>query len=622
MKTLYIDVETTSKEKDLKRCGAYRYAESARILLFGYAYDDGQVIVADVANGDTVPDHVLSDLTDPAVQKVAHNASFERTILTNVYGLTCDPHQWICTAAWSAHAGLPRGLDKACAVAKLPGKLVGGTQLIRKFCVAGKSCEGPDWEEFKKYNLNDVEIERALHKYLFAYPMPANEWELWQIDQEINDRGFLIDLPFVNAAIKMETVHKVKLIEEARKISGLENPNSVAQLKGWLGEEGEIESLNKKAVERMLETAQGDRKRILEIRQQCAMSSVKKYQSLANAVCKDGRVRGTLLYYGAHTGRWSGRLFQPHNLPRIKPVDPVFIRELVLANDAESLELYFGDIQQTLSSMIRSSVIAPPGGYLRVDDFSAIEARICAWLAKEKWILDTFAADKPYYEATASRLFHIPIDDIVKGCKAKDKRMKEFRQKGKVAALSLQYQGSVGALQRMGGLDGSTEEEMLELVYAWREICPAIVNYWARINSTAVRVVQTGGTLQMGILKIRKAGSDMYIDLPSNRSLIYRDVCITESKKTGEPAVACIVEEKTMMIAKQLYGGLILENIVQALARDFLAEHLRSCHASCILHVHDEVILENNTCQMKKVSWAHDLPMKLEGFTSPFYRKD
>jgi len=612
MKTLFVDIETRSKV-DLKSCGAYRYAEEAELLLLGYAYDTDPVAVIDVINNQQIPVNVIVDLWDPEILKVAHNANFERTLLRRHFGYDrhlLPPQQWLCTAAWGAYAGLPRSLDSACQVAGIAGKLLGGKALITKFCTKHKPCCGEDWKSFKAYNRQDVEVERELYKWLHQYPMPAKEWDLWCMDQEINDRGFRIDVPFVKACIDISETHRAVLAKEATAISGIANPNSVAQLKKYLGEN--VKTLNKAAVAEMLaKGATGVTRRLLEIRQSLALSSVKKYQALANAVCQDGRVRGTMLYYGAHTGRWSGRLFQPQNLPRIKPVDPETAHMMILKKDAEDIELFYGDIEACLSSMIRTAIIAPKDGFLRVDDYSAIEARVCAWLAGEEWILGVFRRDEPYYEATAAKMYHLDPAAITK----------ELRQKGKTAALSLQYQGSVGALQRMG-VESMNEEEMLELVRAWRAACPAIVAYWGRLNNAALDAVRGAGPQKVGLLTFRVKNHDMFIDLPAGRALIYRNFEVTESSKTGEPAVAYDWEEKGKVLRKQLYGGLLCENVVQSIARDILAEHLLDCKDVCVLHVHDEVVLENKEIPLRIPSWCEGLPLKIAGFTSTYYKKE
>jgi len=608
MINLFIDVETTSRY-NLKTCGAYRYAEGSEILLFGFAFDDEPVAVVEISENSGLSDRVISAISDPAVVKIAHNAAFERVILAQYLGKPMPPEQWRCTMSWGRFAGLPGSLDEACKRAGIAGKLDGGKRLITKFCTKQAEREGDDWELFKDYNRQDVEIERALYAWLQDYPMPDKEWRIWEIDQSINDRGFLVDESFVTAAIAMSEANRAALMDEARRISGLVNPNSLTQLRNFLGDP--LGSLDKAAVKSLLNTeTEPVRRRMLEIRQTLALASVKKFQALKQALCNDGRVRGTMMYYGAHTGRWSGRLFQPQNLPRAKCVDTPFARELVKNGDSEQISLYFGDIEQCLSTLIRSAVVAPPRGVLRVDDYSAIEARVCAWLAGEKWILDVFLAGAPYYEETASRMFHVPVDQITK----------ELRQKGKIASLALQYQGSVGALHAMGA--DMPESEMLDLVQLWRTTCPAIVQYWWNLNEAALDVVTQGWPVSVGKLTFSTIKNDMYITLPSGRYLIYKSVQMTDSERTGARAVSYQQSERNVGVRTTLYGGMICENVVQAIARDLLAEHLMNCHASCVLHVHDEVILENATCELKPVAWATGLPLKLEGFESQYYKKE
>jgi DNA polymerase len=610
MRLLFLDLETASPI-DIKTAGAHRYAEPASILLFSYAWDNGPVEVVDRANGEDMPLDVMFALGDPAILKVAHNAAFERAILTSVYGRQHPAEQWLCTAAWAAYAGLPRGLGQAAMRTGVPSKAA-GIRLIKRFCGAEPPTggfAGPEWEEFKAYNRQDVETERALYHWLKAYPMPPREWDIWAADQEINDRGVLVDRQLVQQAIALASEYKARLMEEAGRLTGLENPNSVKQLKEWL-ELPEDQSLNKAAVVSLLKKSDDATvTRVLEIRQSLAKSSVGKWQALNRMVCRDGRIRGTLMYYGASTGRWSGRGIQPQNFPSASLGEHEDdAREMLKAGQFDLLELCHGDPAQVLSRLLRTAFIAPPGKRLRVDDYRQIEARVAAWLAGETWILDTFRKGLPYYETTASKLYQVPLAAV----------SKDLRQKGKAAALALQYGGWTGALQRVGGIT-LPEEQQIDICKRWRAACPAIVAYWAVLGDATVAAVANKSTVRAGRVTARYGvGGCLYLDLPSGRSLIYREPRVVAGKK-GDPLVEYTAPDGTRV---QMWAGLITENACQALARDVLAEHLLRCRSTCVLHVHDEVVLEGPKVEFVSPEWADGLPLDAAGFDTPYYRKE
>jgi len=586
MKKLHLDIETESPV-DLKLSGIHVYAEKATIALFGFAFDDDPVSVVDLAHGETLPDKVVVALKNDSILKIAHNAAFERTLIKACLKIDCPPEAWRCTMVLCLYNGLPKSLDAACRVLGLPGKL-----------------KTLDVTSDKAYNANDVVIERRLWAQLD--PMPEDEWRLWAMDQHINDAGVLIDELFVYKAVRLLTENRAKLMAEAKKLTNLANPNSPAQLGKWLG----LDNVKKETITEELKTAEGDRKRVLEIRQVLALSSVSKYQTFLHYRGSDGRVRDSLQFIGGHTGRWAGRGIQPQNLPRRVCSDETFGKTL---DNAEDIELFFGSLPAFMSSMLRSVIIAPPGGYLRIDDYSSIEARVCAWLAKEEWILKVFRDKGPYYEITATKLYNLTLDKV-------DKPM---RQKGKVAALSLQYQGGVAALKKQGASDYMTEEEMEELKHLWRRQCPHIVRYWYALDEAAQAAVRTGTTIKVGCIAFRYQNNNLYIDLPSKRYLIYRNARLGISAHTGGPTVGYDAPKGKNMVYIQLYGGLLTENIVQALSRDIMCEQLKHCYEHCILTIHDEIVLENHTlATLYMPGWASGLPMEIKGYNSPHYTKD
>ncbi len=573
MKTLAIDIETYC-EAELDKTGQYAYAQDPtfEILLFAYAFDDDDVRVVDLAQGETIPDEVLRALQDPDVLKTAWNAAFERTCLSVYLGTPMPADQWACTMVHSYYVGLPGSLEKAARSLKLGvQKDSAGAALIRYFskpCRATKSNGGrtrnlPEhdlerWEQFKAYCRQDVEVERTIRKRLETVPVPDKERRLWAVDQKINDRGVAIDKDVVRQAIKLNETLQERLIAEAEILTGLDNPNSVSQLKDWLRQaEGlEIESLNKKAIPKVIAQAESAvTQRVLEIRQQLAKTSIKKYQAMERALCPDGRIRGLLQFYGANrTGRWAGRLVQVQNLPRNSMPDLHTARELLKAGHLEAIELLWDDPADVLSQLIRTAIIPSPGRRFIVADFSAIEARVVAWLAGEQWRLDVFRDHGKIYEASASQMFGVPIEKIDKGS--------ELRQKGKIAELALGYGGGVGALKAMGALEmGIEEEELQELVQRWRAANPAIVQLWRDLGQAAIEAVRDQNivTLQHGIT-FWVEGGILRVKLPSGRVLHYVRPRIEQDPKFGADIVTYEGYEQGRWSRLKTYGGKLTEN--------------------------------------------------------------
>lgn len=662
MKTLSIDIETYS-EADLNKTGVYRYAEdpSFQILLFGYAVDGGEVRVIDLTCGETLPGEVLEALTDDRVIKTAFNANFERVCLSRYLadlGVSLDPfadhhplsreparflnpRSWRCTMVWSAYLGLPLPLAGAGAVLGLEKqKLESGRDLIRYFCRpcaptvsnGGRTRNLPEhakdrWAEFKAYNLRDVETEMEIQKRLTNYPVPDFVWDQYHIDQEINDRGILLDMTLVKAAIRMDAQSHEELTDKMKELTSLENPSSVQQMKRWLAENGmEVDSLGKKQVAQLLKDAPKPLGDVLSLRQQLAKSSVRKYQAMEAAVCADGRARGMFQYYGANrTGRFSGRLIQLQNLPQNHLADLETARELVRSGDYDAVEELYGDVPDTLSQLIRTAFVAPKGKLFYVADFSAIEARVIAWLAKEQWRIDLFKNGGDIYCGSASQMFGVPVEKHgVNG---------HLRQRGKVAELALGYGGSVGALKAMGAIEmGVPEDELMPLVKAWREANPNITRLWWDVDSAAMKAVREKTITQThGIRFICRKGM-LFITLPSGRSLAYVKPAIGENQ-FGSPSLTYLgVGGAKKWERLESYGPKLCENIIQAIARDILCyamTTLRCC--SIVAHVHDELIIEADPdvsleaiCEQmgRTPPWAEGLILRADGYTTPFYKKD
>lgn len=643
MKKISIDLETFSSV-DLGKGGVYKYAESEdfEILLFAYSIDDGEVKVIDLASGEVIPEEILSALSDENVEKWAFNANFERACLSRFLGKRLKPQGWYCTMIWSAYLGLPLSLEKVGEVLKLDKqKMNEGKALIRYFSIPCKPTKTngmrkrnlphhdlKKWSTFKEYNQRDVETEMAIKKKLSAFPMPKTEWENYWIDQNINDRGILIDESLVDSAIKFDEILREENMDRAIELTGLENPNSPLQLKEWLNKKGlEIESLAKKDVESALINAEGDIKEVLELRQELSKSSVRKYDAMKNVKGKDNRARGLIQFYGANrTGRYSGRLIQVQNLRRNNLKDLELARSLVKNRDYETMEILYDSPSDVLSQLIRTAFIPKEGTRFIISDFSAIEARVLAWLAGEQWVLDAFENGEDIYCRTASRMFGVPVEKHgVNG---------HLRQKGKIATLACGYQGALGALKAMGGIEmGLSEDELQSIVDSWREANPNIVSLWWDIDSVVKRVVKTRTKEKYKSLVISYEKGILFIELPSKRRLAYPKTKIGMNRFGGESVVyeGIVVGNKWGKI--ESYGGKFVENIVQAIARDILAEammRLEKKGFNIVMHIHDEVVIESDSSSIEEINeimsivpiWAPGLILDADGFESGFYKKD
>ena len=647
MHELGIDIETYSSY-DLKTCGVYRYVEAPdwAILLFGYAVDGGPVQCVDLASGESLPEDVRAALTDPAVVKTAYNAAFERVNLGRYLGVRLDPAQWRCTMVRAARLGLPLPLGQCGEVLHLEaGKMKEGAALIRYFSIPGKNgrhypADAPDrWATFKAYNIRDVEVEQAILAKVRRLEVPAFEDELYTADQEINDRGVLIDRQLVANAERFDTEYKAILAHQAKTLTGLDNPNSPAQLKRYLADMtgSEVETLNKKVLADLKDqlAEYPDAQELIELRQDMAKTSSKKYTAMLKCVCEDGRIHGLLQFYGAaRTGRWAGRLVQVQNLPQNHLVSLDYARSLVRRGDLEEFTDNYSNPTHVLSELIRTSFIAAPGHTFHVCDFSAIEARVIAWLAGENWVLDVFREGGDIYCRTASKMFGVPVEKH--GANA------ELRQKGKIAVLALGYGGGVSALEAMGGARlGLSEDEEKEIVKLWRGSNDNIVKLWATLEAAAVKAIRTGEDVRVnrGIVVGRKWGM-LTITLPSGRTLCYPRVSIGIERNDGWRGDHEIIEyEGTNQTTKKwgkirTYGGKLTENVVQAIARDILGIVIlraREAGLPVVFHIHDEIVVEAAPGQTleqvealfsKPISWCTDLPLKGAGYTTPYYLKD
>lgn len=649
MRTLNIDIETYSPV-DLIGSGVYPYArhEDFKILLFAYAFDGGAVVVVDIAQGEEVPQEVLSALTDEAILKTAFNANFERTCIAAFYGIELPAAQWECTLVKAAMCGLPLSLAAVAKVLHLEEqKMLAGKALIRYFSIPCKPTRAngnrernlprhdlQKWDLFKRYCAQDVETERAIRAKIAFYEIPEMEKKLWVLDQEINDRGVMLDREMINNAIAIDETTRGRLTAQAILLTGLDNPNSAAQLKTWIeqayGEE--IISLSKQTIPEMLKNSDCEiLTKVLQLRQEMSKTSVKKYMAMDKAICQDGRLRGLLQFYGANrTGRWAGRLVQVQNLPQNHLNDLNLARELVLDGDADLIELVYGNVPDTLSQLIRTAFVAKRGCTFLVADFSAIEARVIAWLAGEKWRLDVFATHGKIYEASASQMFKVPLEDVTKGS--------PLRQKGKISELALGYQGGVGALTTMGALKmGLQESELQSLVNAWRNANPAIVALWDEVGKAAIQAVEDGVavTICHGITFDVK-NNILFITLPSGRKLSYIRPRIDQNRFGSKSLKYEGMNQTTKQWGFQdTYGGKLTENIVQAVARDLLAEALIAVNDagySIVMHVHDEIVVEcakeaanlYDVCRImgQPIAWAPGLPLRADGYETAYYKKD
>ena len=662
MKTLSIDIETYS-DIPLQKSGVYRYCESPNfeILLFGYSADSGPVQVVDLACGEKIPADVLDALTDDAVTKWAFNASFERVCLSRYLrdlGISLDPfhdkhplsqevarflnpESWRCSMVWAATMGLPLSLEGVGAVLGLEKqKLTEGKELIKFFCqpcaptktngqrTRNRPFHAPDkWDAFKRYNMRDVETEMGIQQRLAKFPVPDQVWEEYHIDQEINDRGVRLDMELVRAAIDMDTRSRQELTTAMKRMTSLENPNSVQQMKKWLSDNGmETESLDKKAVAELLKDAPAELREVLSLRQQLAKSSVRKYQAMEKTVCSDNRARGMFMFYGANrTGRFSGRNIQLQNLPQNHLPDLAEARALVRSGDFDAVELLYEDVPDTLSQLIRTAFIPRDGAQFLVADFSAIEARVIAWFAGETWRQEVFAKGGDIYCASASQMFKVPVEKHgVNG---------HLRQKGKIAELALGYGGSVGALKAMGALEmGLTEEELPQLVDAWRQSNPNIVKFWWAVDRAVMEAVRYKHTTTDYGLTFSCRSGMLFITLPSGRKLAYVKPKVGTNKFGGE----CITYEGIGSTKKwerlDSYGPKFVENIVQATARDILCYAMRTLRCcSIVMHIHDELVIEADprmsldaVCEQmgRTPPWAKGLLLRADGYATPFYKKD
>ncbi|MCM3041691.1 DNA polymerase [Paenibacillus motobuensis] len=653
---LSIDIETYSSV-DIKKAGLYKYVQSPdfEILLFAFSWGDEPEQIIDLAQGEQIPPYIIDALRDPRVIKHAFNAAFEWYCLNKFFPSPIE--QWRCTQIHGLYCGYPAGLGKVGEAIGIPQdkkKMGVGSSLIRTFCIPIKKPaksngyrtrtlphhEPEKWELFKQYCIGDVVAEKEILRRLSVFPVPEQEWQLWQLDQRINARGIACDIELVEGALAVDQQITSELMTEAVQLSGLDNPKSVQQLKKWLSEEigEEVDNLRKDTVSELIEgVEEGRAKRVLEIRQELSKTSVKKYQSMQTVACDDARVRGLLQFYGANrTGRWAGRLVQVHNLTKNKMDLELlkYARQLVREERIDMLKLIFGNVPDTLSQLIRTAFVASPGKVLNVADFNAIEARVIAWLAGEQWRLDVFASHGKIYEASASQMFGVPIESIGKDS--------DLRQKGKVSELALGYQGAAGALISMGALDmGLTEGELPEIVTRWRNANRRIVDLWYSFERAAIEVMETGQPVGVkGIIFAREShygnGLDFFtIQLPSGRKLYYVEPTLAQNDFGKQALHYMGPDQKTGKWTKiSTYGGKLVENVVQAIARDCLAVSLIKAEQAgfeTVLHVHDEIGIESDRPEdlekvldlmAQPIDWAPGLPLKAAGFTTEFYMKD
>ena len=643
-RVLSADIETFS-DVDLIKCGVYAYADSPafEILLFAYSFDGGETQIIDLAQGEQFPEDVVDAIFDVSVTKTAYNANFERTCLSKHFGRYLPPESWHCSAVQASMLALPRSLEDVGRVLGLDEqKMKEGKELIRYFCVPCKPtkanggrtrnlpCHAPEkWELFKTYCKRDVDVEKSIRRKLHKFPIPESEMELYRLDQRINDRGVLVDMGLVRQAIACERLHKEVVTKRAYELTGLENPNSVAQLKGWLGDKGmEAESLSKKAVADMIAETDGEVEELLRLRLLMAKTSVKKYEAMERSVCSDGRVHGLLQFYGANrTGRFAGRLVQIQNLPQNHLPDLELARELVKQGRFEDIELLYDSTPNVLSELIRTAFIPKPGCRFVVADFSAIEARVMGWLSGEEWVLDVFRGDGKLYEMTASRMFGIPMSEIGKGSPE--------RAKGKVASLSCQYGGSTNGLISMGALDmGLTEDELPPLVAAWRKANPHMVQFWWDVDAAAIKAVTEKQKTKVGKIIFEYKSGILFITLPSGRKLSYVKPRMAVNKFGRDGLTYEGISENKKWSRIETYGPKLVENIVQGTARDLLAEAMLRVEKKgypIVMHCHDEIIAEvpegsgsvDEMCEIMAIQpkWAEGLPLRADGYQCSFYQK-
>ncbi|QGU95415.1 hypothetical protein GOM49_10235 [Clostridium bovifaecis] len=650
MRTLAIDVETYSKV-DLTKCGVYAYTEDKdfEILLFAYAFDDEEVEIIDLKSGQNLPRKVEEALTNPLIVKTAFNANFERTCIARYFKIEMPPEQWRCTQVLALSLGLPLSLEGVSrSLGLLEEKMAEGKELIKYFSLPCKATKGNDfkernlpednankWRTFKKYCAQDVEVERSIRKRLEKFNITKEEQKLWSLDQRVNDRGVMIDKNLISHALICDWKYQEKLKKEFVNLTGIKNPKSAAMMKKWILEvEGiEVDSLSKENVDKLLDMVKSkDTKRALELRKDLSKASIKKYEAMDRALCKDNRIRGLLQFYGANrTGRWAGRLVQVQNLPQNKIKDLDLTRNLLRQGEYEALELLFNSVPEVLSQLIRTAFIPCSNSRFIVSDFSAIEARVIAYLAGEVWRMEVFNSHGKIYEASASEMFKVPIDSITKGS--------PLRQKGKIAELALGYQGSKGALIAMGALNmGLKEEEILSLVSAWRRSNSKIVKFWFDVERAAITALKDKRviTLQHGLQFIFQEGI-LFIKLPSGRKLSYVRPRIEKEERFNKDTLTYEgIEQNTKKWGRlKTYGGKLVENIVQAVARDCLADamiRLDEAGYKVVMHIHDEVVLdvpygfgslkEVERIMESPIYWAKGLPLRADSFETNYYKKD
>ena len=644
MDTLAIDIETYS-DVSLPDCGVHRYAASEQfeILLFAYSLNDEPTQIIDLASGEKIPDEIMECLMDDSVVKTAFNAAFERNCINRFFGLSLKPEGWRCTAVQASMLSLPLSLEGVGEALNLNKKKMSeGKDLIRYFCMPCKPTkanggrtrnlpsDAPEkWELFKTYCIRDVDVEKQIRNKLAKFPITDREQELYCMDQRINDRGIMVDRELISHAVACDLLYKEAASKRAYEISGLENPNSVSQLKDWLNEKGiEVDSLAKAAVEELVEKTEGEVSEMMKLRLSMSKTSVKKYEAMERSVCPDGRVHGLLQFYGANrTGRWAGRLVQIHNLPQNHMEDLELARSIVKEGRYDLVELLYDSTPEVLSELIRTAFVAKPGCRFIVSDFSAIEARVMGYLAGEGWVMEEFRGAGKIYEQTASKMFHIPIGEITKGS--------PYRARGKVASLACQYGGAEGALVSMGAVNFVEEEELKGLVQSWRTANPHIVNYWYEIDGAVKAAVKERKMTKIGMVTVYYQSGMLKIALPSGRVLSYVRPRMTVNRFGSESVSYEGIGTNRKWTRIESYGAKFCENIVQATARDVLAEamlRLEKKGFDIVCHIHDEVVLEvpEGSSSVEEVNeimavcpdWCEGLPLKAAGFESLFYKKD
>ncbi|NMV53503.1 hypothetical protein FOL88_00415 [Lactobacillus reuteri] len=644
MKQISIDIETYSST-NLNQTGVYRYADSDdfELLLFGYATDFGPVKVVDLTQGEKIPPQIIEALDNPNIIKSAFNAQFERVCLSRFVGHRLKPTGWHCSRVWSATLGLPLSLRDVGSVLGLPRqKITAGKELVRYFCTPCKPTKAnqnrtrnfpyhaPDkWQQFKQYNQRDVEVEMEITQKLECFPVPQNEWENYWMDQDINDRGIRIDQQLVNNAIKCQNVFHDQYLQTAKELTGLANPNSPLQLKDWLHQQGiKTDSLSKASVAQLLQTTTGTVHQVLALRQLLSKSSVKKYLAMQKAMCQDGRVHGLLQFYGANrTGRWAGRLVQVQNLPRNSMPDLEEARELVKQDNVTALAILYNSVPDVLSQLIRTAFVPSKGHHFYIADFSAVEARVIAWLSNEKWRQEAFAKNEDIYCASASQMFGVPV--VKHGING------ELRQKGKIAELALGYGGSIGALKAMGATKlGLTDDELPPLVQMWRNASPHIVQFWWDVDKAAKECIKTHLPQTTHGMKFIYQSGCMFLRLRSGRYLCYPQPKIGINRFGSDSITFMGINTVKKWDRIETYGAKLVENIVQATSRDLLAEAMRRLETTgnpIVMHIHDEAVidapidhlLEKVVKIMTEVpAWADGLILNAAGFVSDFYKKD